>query len=120
MEGEEESRDGLTRRDAIRVGAGAAGSVAFFGGLLGPALNAMAAPAVPGAGPYGPLNSPDANGVRLPNGFTSKVIARTDQVIGKSNYKFHGLPDGMGAYRTDDDGFILVSNCELPHNPPFW
>jgi len=120
MEGEEENRDGLTRRDALRVGAGAAGSVAFFGGLLGPALNAMAAPAVPGAGPYGPLNPPDANGVMLPNGFTSKVIARTDQVIGKSKYKFHALPDGMGTFRTDDGGFILVSNCELPFAPPSW
>jgi secreted PhoX family phosphatase len=120
MEDDRNSRDGVTRRDALRVGAGAAGSLAFFGGLLGPALNTMAAPAVVGAGPYGPLNPPDANGVRLPDGFSSKVIARTDQVIGKSGYKFHGLPDGMGTYRTADGGFILVSNSELPHNPPFW
>lgn len=120
MKSEMENRDGLTRRDALRAGAGAAGGLAFFGGLLGPALNTMAAPAVPGAGPYGPLNPPDANGVMLPNGFSSRVIARTDQVIGKSNYKFHGLPDGMGTYRTDDDGFILVSNSELPYAPPSW
>jgi len=94
--------------------------VAFFGGLLGPALSTMAAPAVVGVGPYGPLNPPDANGVMLPNGFTSRVIARTDQVIGKSKYKFHALPDGMGTYRTSDGGFILVSNSELPFAPPSW
>jgi hypothetical protein len=88
--------------------------------MLGRALDAMAAPAVVGVGPYGPLNPPDANGVMLPNGFSSRVIARTDQVIGKSGYKFHGLPDGMGTYRTRDGGFILVSNSELPHSPPFW
>jgi secreted PhoX family phosphatase len=120
MNGDRENEDGLTRRDALRVGAGAAGSVAFFGGLLGPALNTMAAPAVVGAGPYGPLNPPDANGVMLPDGFTSRVVARTGQKIGPRNYEFHGLPDGMGTYRTGDGGFILVSNSELPNIPPYW
>ena len=48
MSVEKDETDGLTRRDALRVGAGAAGSLAFFGGLLGPALSTMAAPAVPG------------------------------------------------------------------------
>jgi hypothetical protein len=88
--------------------------------MLGKALEAMAAPAVPGVGPYGPLGPPDANGVRLPEGFTSRVIARVDQEIGPRPYKFHGLPDGMGTYRTKDGGFILVSNSELPHAAPRW
>lgn len=115
-----ENREGLTRRDALRASAGAAGGLAFAGGFLGRALDAMAAPAVIGVGPYGPLNPPDANGIMLPNGFSSKIIARTDQLIGKSNYKFHGLPDGMGTFRTSDGGFILVSNSELPNSPPTW
>ena len=117
---EEADGSGLTRRDALRVGAGVAGGVALTGGMLGRALEAMAAPAVPGVGPYGPLGPPDANGVRLPEGFTSRVIARVDQEIGPRRYKFHGLPDGMGTYRTKDRGFILVSNSELPHAPPSW
>jgi secreted PhoX family phosphatase len=111
------SKSGITRRDAIRAGAGAAGGIAFFGGLLGPALTTMAAPAVVGAGPYGPLNPPDSNGIMLPDGFTSKQIAFSGQKIGPNGYKFHGLPDGMGTYRTRDGGFILVSNSELPNNP---
>lgn len=106
---------GLTRRDALRAGAGAAGGLAFAGGLLGNALDAMAAPAVVGAGPYGPLGSPDGNGLRLPDGFTSKVIARSTVDIGPRPYNFHILPDGMGAYKTDDGGFILVSNSEAPY-----
>ena len=117
---EGDDREGLTRRDALRAGAGVAGGIAFAGGMLGRALDAMAAPAVAGAGPYGPLNPPDTNGIMLPDGFSSRVIARTDQVIGKSRYKFHGLPDGMGTYRTNDRGFILVSNSELPNSPPTW
>ena len=120
MSVDKDETDGLTRRDALRVGAGAAGSLAFFGGLLGPALSTMAAPAVPGDGPYGPLNPPDANGMMLPEGFTSKVIARTGTNIGPRNYEFHGLPDGMGTYRTKDGGFILVSNSEYPYIKDVW
>lgn len=108
---------GVTRRDALRVGAGAAGGVALAGGLLGRALDAMAAPAVVGEGPYGPLQAPDANGIRLPKGFTSRVIARTGTDIGPRPYNFHYLPDGMGTYKTNDGGFILVSNSEAPHIP---
>lgn len=107
----------ITRRDLVRVGVGSAAGAAVAGGLLSRALEAMAAPAVPGTGPYGPLGSPDANGVRLPAGFTSREIARTGREIGPRPYKFHALPDGMGTYRTKDGGFILVSNSEAPNVP---
>lgn len=103
----------LTRRDALRVGAGAAGGLAFAGGLLGRAIDAMGAPAVIGAGPYGPLGSPDANGLRLPAGFKSRVIARSGTDIGPRPYNFHILPDGMGSYKAEDGGFILTSNSEM-------
>jgi len=106
--------DGLTRRDALRVGAGAAGGAALAGGLLGRALEAMAAPAVVGEGPYGPLQPPDANGVRLPKGFTSRVIARSGEPVVPGGANFHLLPDGMGSYETDD-GFILATNSEMPY-----
>ena len=105
---------GLTRRDAIRAGAGAAGGFALAGGLLGRAIDAMGAPAVIGEGPYGPLGAPDANGLRLPAGFSSRVIARSGQGIGPRPYTFHILPDGMGAYKAKDGGFILTSNSEAP------
>ena len=120
MGADQQERVGLTRRDALKAGTAVAGGVALTGGMLGRALDAMAAPASPGAGPYGPLLPPDANGVRLPAGFTSRVVAEVDQLIGPRKYKFHGLPDGMGTYRTNDGGFILVSNSELPYAPPNW
>lgn len=108
-------RSGLTRRDALRAGAATAGGLAFAGGLLGPALEVAASPAVVGAGPYGPIQGPDANGMLLPAGFSSRIVARTDQEIGPRPYKFHVLPDGMGSFKTDDGGFILVSNSEAPY-----
>lgn len=98
---------------------GAAGGVVLAGGLLGKAIDAAAAPARVGAGPYGPLQAADANGVMLPAGFTSKVIARQGDLLGPRPYPFHLLPDGMGAYKTDD-GFILVSNCEAPYLVGLW
>ncbi len=79
----------------------------------------MAAPAVPGVGPYGALEAPDANGMRLPKGFTSREIARTDKPLGKSGKPFHFLPDGMGTFKTED-GFILVSNSEAPYVEGAW
>ncbi|MBK8295576.1 MAG: DUF839 domain-containing protein [Solirubrobacterales bacterium] len=109
----------MTRRDVLRASAGAAGGLALAGGLFGRGLDAMAAPAVPGAGPYGALQAPDANGMRLPVGFTSREIARTDKPLGKSNKPFHFLPDGMGTFKTDD-GFILVSNSEAPYIEGAW
>lgn len=117
---DEEVREGLTRRDALRAGVGVAGGAVFAGGLLGRAIDAAAKPAVVGAGPYGPLRAADANGVMLPAGFTSRIVARTGDLLGPHLYPFHLLPDGMGSYETDDGGFILVSNCEAPYIEMLW
>ncbi|MGK2931857.1 MAG: alkaline phosphatase PhoX [Solirubrobacterales bacterium] len=115
MAGDGSVRDGLTRRDALKVGAGAAGGLAIAGGLLGRGLDAMAAPAVIGDGPYGPLQAPDANGMMLPAGFTSREIARTGKAVVPGGKAFHALPDGMGTYKTADGGFILATNSEMPY-----
>ena len=117
MSEEVSGRSGLTRRDALRAGAGAAGGFALAGGLLGRAIDAMGAPAVLGAGPYGALGAPDANGLRLPAGFSSRVIARSGTDIGPRPYNFHVLPDGMGSFKTTDGGFVLTSNSEAPYIP---
>lgn len=58
---------------------------------------------------------PDTNGVRLPPGFTSRIVARTGEppVAGKP-YVWHQMPDGGATFATDDGGFIYVSNSEVP------
>lgn len=76
---------------------------------------ALAAPAEPGASPYGPLLAPDANGLRLPAGFTSRVIKQWGQPIGPTTELAMLFPDGAATFPTDDGGWILVSNSE---NPP--
>jgi uncharacterized protein len=98
---------GLSRRDFLASGAIAAGGLA-----AGPAFlrQALAAPATAGAGPYGPLLPPDANGLMLPAGFRSREIARGGQAV--AGYPWHVYSDGQATFRTVDGGWILVSNSE--------
>lgn len=82
---------------------------------LGPAFwrTAYGAPAQPGVG-YGPLGPPDANGIRLPSGFSSRVIAVSGQPVVGTGYVWHPAPDGGATYTTPDGGWIYVSNSEVP------
>lgn len=75
---------------------------------------AAAAEAQTGPGPYGELGDPDANGLRLPAGFTSRLIARADQRIGETSYALPWYPDGAATYETSDGGWILTVNSEIP------
>ncbi len=59
----------------------------------------------------GELLPPDQNGVRLPAGFTSRIVARSGQML--LNYKWHAAPDGGATFATPDGGWIYVSNSEL-------
>ncbi len=63
----------------------------------------------------GPLGAPDENGVRLPEGFTSRVLARSTEVpVAGSGHAWHLAPDGGATYPTEDGGWIYVSNSEVP------
>jgi hypothetical protein len=44
----------------------------------------------------GELLPPDENGVRLPAGFTSRIVARSGQKI--SDYYWHAAPDGGAGF----------------------
>lgn len=63
----------------------------------------------------GPLGDPDANGIRVPAGFTARIVAKsnTPAVPGKE-YAWHPLPDGGATFALADGGWIYVSNSELP------
>ncbi|MET9729521.1 alkaline phosphatase PhoX [Streptomyces sp. NPDC006458] len=100
----------MERRTLLRA-AVLGGSSAVFGGTLWRGA-AYAAPAQPGTGPYGSLGSPDANGIRLPGGFTSRVVARSGQTVSGTSYTWHNAPDG-GACYADGTGWIYVSNSEI-------
>lgn len=60
------------------------------------------------------LLPPDANGIRLPEGFTSRVVARTGQApVSGGSYLWHRAPDGGATFPTSDNGWIYVSNAEV-------
>lgn len=100
----------MERRNFLR-GAVITGSAAALGGTLWRGA-AYADPAQPGEGPYGALGSADANNIRLPAGFTSRVVARSGQTVPGTSYTWHNAPDG-GACYADGSGWIYVSNSEI-------
>ncbi|MGH9048825.1 MAG: alkaline phosphatase PhoX [Acidimicrobiia bacterium] len=62
---------------------------------------------------YGALLPPDANGIMLPEGFTSVEVARATQTVGSGGYVWHRFPDG-GATFPVKGGWIYASNSEVP------
>jgi secreted PhoX family phosphatase len=99
---------GLSRRELLQSGAFAAGAFALAPGFLRDAL----AQAGAGPSPYGELGPADANGLMLPPGFTSRRVAVAGQPVGPSAYKLPVYPDGQATFRTNDGGWILVTNSE--------
>lgn len=62
----------------------------------------------------GPLGDPDANGVRLPAGFSARIVARSNERIAGTDYTWHARPDGGAVFATEDGGWIYASNSENP------
>jgi secreted PhoX family phosphatase len=99
----------MHRRNVLRAAVVGTGSVAFGFTMTRPSF---AYPAQTGTSPYGALQSTDANGVQLPQGFTSRIVARSSQTVPGTSYTWHGAPDG-GACFADGNGWIYTSNAEL-------
>jgi len=76
-----------------------------------------AGPALPPASfaGYGPLGPPDANGLRLPAGFVSRVIATSGEEVAGTGYVWPPNPDGGATFDTGDGGWIYVANSETPN-----
>jgi len=89
----------------------------FCGITLGAAFwrKVFAQQAVPGPSPYGPISDfPDENGLRLPAGFSSRVIATSGQLVPNTLYPWHLLPDGGACFALADGGWAYTSNSEVP------
>lgn len=65
-------------------------------------------------GRIGPLQAPDANGLRLPAGFASRIVARAGARLpgDASGYAWHDAPDGGAVFGLADGGWVYVSNSE--------
>lgn len=62
----------------------------------------------------GPLGAADENGIRLPEGFRSRVVGVSGRPpVATSDYSWHGDPDGGATFPTADGGWIYVSNSEI-------
>ena len=97
----------LHSRRTVLQALAAGGAIAVLPIGLSPAS------AAPNGGPYGFLQPPDALGLRLPAGFTSRLIAETGKQVGDTGFVWHGAPDGGATFPTGDGGWIYVSNSEV-------
>lgn len=71
------------------------------------------APPKPSAPQTKALMPADSNGCRLPEGFSSRIVARSSElVLPNSGFEWPGAPDG-GACFPAHDGWIYVANSEL-------
>ena len=95
----------MRRREFLAGAAGLALGSAFWEQALRTRARAAASS-------YGALRAADAYGLRLPPGFTSRLIARSNQPVPGTVYPWHIFPDGQATFPTSDGGWVLVSNSE--------
>ena len=58
------------------------------------------------------LQAPDENGIALPMGYTSRIVARSSQPVAGTSFVWHNAPDGGACFDAGDGGWIYVSNSE--------
>lgn len=109
----------LSRRGFLAAGAHGAAYFALARVLTGcnsggPLGGGGPAPGLHGRlGDIGPLGEPLDIGLRIPQGFTARVIAQAGQMVAGTSLRWHTDPDGGATYATDDGGWIYVSNREF-------
>ncbi len=106
----------MDRREFLKTSAAAvAGSSLFALIQSGHLVHAGAVPpSTAGTGPYGPLAATaDPNGLLLPAGFTSRVVAVGGELVGGTEFLWPPRSDGAGTVATDDGGWIVISNSNL-------
>ena len=97
----------LNRRQTLRYG------LATLGMALGsPLLSGCSDSSDSGGVRSLELQAPDDNGVALPAGFTSRIVARSTETVAGTNYVWHNAPDGGACFDAGDGGWIYVSNSE--------
>ena len=96
-----------TRRDFIRI-AGWTGVALFSPTFSWASATSQTLPVG-----YGPLQTPDVNGLQLPTGFTSRVVAiASERPSPSSSVEWHRSPDGGATFLHPDGGWVYVSNSE--------
>jgi hypothetical protein len=107
---------GTTRREFLQRLFLSAGALSVGGGLL----TACGSDGKGGGGrgrfaDIGPLGEPDELGIRVPEGFSTRVVAITNQSpVSGGSYLWHIFPDGGGVMPKADGGWYYISNSEIP------
>ena len=115
------------RREFVRLGvkglaAFAGGSLLCGGSVVFPSGRLVAQAnqretAFAGLHNLGPLLPPDENGIMLPAGYRSRVLAMTGKpALADSDYLWHADPDGGATFASPDGGWVYVSNSEVKAN----
>jgi secreted PhoX family phosphatase len=108
----------LNRRQVLHLGLAAAGALqASRAWATGTRSSRNAIATRPGLARIGPLLAPDVNGLRLPQGFSSRIVARSRQApIAGKPFVWHDAPDGGAVFAAPGGGWIYVSNSEIGGN----
>ena len=102
----------MRRREFIGLGLGGVAAAALGGVFWDDLFGSASAGSLRRGRGYGPLGAPDENGVRLPEGFRSRIVARGEQPVAGTGYRWHLASDGMATFPDARGGFVLVSNSE--------
>lgn len=119
--------DGLPRRQFLQnllLSAGSVSTASWLTACSSPDQTRSAT--VPGMDPVfesrfatmGQLETANADGIQLPSGFTSRTLATYNTPVqfdtggDSGTFLWHSDPDGGGTFRTDDGGWIYLSNSE--------
>ena len=99
----------MDRREFLRA------AVVATGGAVTVPLVGSAVGAQPGSGPYGSLDGiePDENGILLPPGFTSRIVAMAGEPVGNSDYRWLVYPDGAAVFDDGEGGWYHTVNSEV-------
>lgn len=104
----------MDRRHFLYAGMIGAGTSALLPTGLRVSARSRDGSAVIGESPYGPLSdTPDENGLLLPAGFTSRVVAMAGEAVGATSYAWHLFPDGAATFDDGSGGWYYVCNSEL-------
>ncbi|SFF44739.1 protein of unknown function [Fontimonas thermophila] len=111
-------RSNSSRREFLRMLFWSAGAIGASGPLLSACGDSRRPRIAVPRGRFadiGPLGEPDALGIRVPPGFSTRIVAIANQPpVPGGSYLWHIFPDGGGVMPKADGGWYYISNSEIP------